>query len=348
MDEKGYEAVLVEGAEALADDLAGIDDGDEAVGVVLAQEVAQLQSLPTGEHGDQHAELVVGVGTVGLFHRGGAVHVVDDEVQNGLWVRGHNGAHLAQADVFNGTVHHKALADQAQDAVQAGAHAEAPGGGQHDEDVAGHQGLADLHRGIFGQDQGHNVGAAGGCTDVKHDGRTQRGQEHRKHQVQHGIAAHGHTRGVQPLAQRHEKGQGKGRIDGPAHALYAEEHKPQHHQHQVDDPHKAAHNTKELIDKNEFFSLSFLSEKYRDALNYCGSHSGRDENDKISAAGLTLTSRHSIPFIDEGNMILLCEKMSATRLTEDSFLMPEIAQKWYADHDMHTMYIAEIIDILAR
>lgn len=83
--------------------------------------------------------------------------------------------------------------------------------------------------------------------------------------------------------------------------------------------------TKELIDKMNSFS-QLLSEKYRDALNYCGSHSGRDENDKISAAGLTLTSRHSIPFIDEGNMILLCEKMSATRLTEDSFLMPEIAQ----------------------
>jgi len=47
-------------------------------------------------------------------------------------------------------------------------------------------------------------------------------------------------------------------------------------------------------------------------------------------------------------MVLLCEKMSATRLTEDSFLMPEIAKKWYTDHDMHTMYIAEIIDILAR
>ena len=211
------------------------------MGVVLTQEVAQLQSLPTGEHGDQHAELVVGVGTVGLFHRGRTVHLLDDEVQNGLGVGRHDGAHLAQADVFNGTVHHKALADQAQDTVQAGAHAKAPGGGQHDEDVAGHQGLADLHRGIFGQDQGHNVGAAGGCTDVKHDGRTQRGQEHRKHQVQHGIAAHGHTRGVQPLAHRHEKGQGKGRINGPAHALYAEEHEPQHHQHQVDDPHKAAH-----------------------------------------------------------------------------------------------------------
>ena len=43
---KGYEAVLVEGAEALADDLAGVDDGDKAVGVVLPQKVAQLQSLP--------------------------------------------------------------------------------------------------------------------------------------------------------------------------------------------------------------------------------------------------------------------------------------------------------------
>ena len=87
------------------------------MGVVLPQEVAQLQSLTAGEHGHQYAELVVGVGTVGLFHRGGAVHVVDDEVQNGLRVRSHNGAHLAQADVFNGTVHHKGLANKAKDTV---------------------------------------------------------------------------------------------------------------------------------------------------------------------------------------------------------------------------------------
>ena len=60
---------------------------------------------------------MVGVGTVGFFHRGGTVHVVDDEVQNGLRVCSHNGAHLAQADVFNGTVHHKGFADQAKDTV---------------------------------------------------------------------------------------------------------------------------------------------------------------------------------------------------------------------------------------
>ena len=30
--------------------------------------------------------------------------------------------------------------------------------------------------------------------------------------------------------------------------------------------------TKNFIDNGEFFSLSFLSEKYRDALKYCGAH----------------------------------------------------------------------------
>lgn len=105
--------------------------------------------------------------------------------------------------------------------------------------------------------------------------------------------------------------------------------------------------TKEFLDKNEFFSVTFLSEAYRDALNYCGSHSGREGN-KIEKAGLTLATRHNIPYIDEGNFVLLCEKMSATRITEDSFCMPEIKEKWYKDGDMHTMYIAEIIDLMAR
>ena len=36
---KGYEAVLVEGAEALADDLAGVDDGDKAPGIVLRRKL---------------------------------------------------------------------------------------------------------------------------------------------------------------------------------------------------------------------------------------------------------------------------------------------------------------------
>ncbi|MDE7476646.1 MAG: flavin reductase [Lachnospiraceae bacterium] len=104
--------------------------------------------------------------------------------------------------------------------------------------------------------------------------------------------------------------------------------------------------TKELIDAGDFFSISFMGKTYKDALNYCGTHSGRDI-DKVAEAGLTWNYKHSIPFIDESNLVFLCEKMSATKLTEESFLSPEIS-KWYTDGDMHTMYIAEIIEVMAR
>ena len=53
-------------------------------------------------------------------------------------------------------------------------------------------------------------------------------------------------------------------------------------------------------------------------------------------------------YIDEGNLVLVCEKMSATRITDDSFLDSEITDKWYKDGDMHTMYVGQIIDVLAR
>ena len=105
--------------------------------------------------------------------------------------------------------------------------------------------------------------------------------------------------------------------------------------------------TKEFIDSHEFFSLSFLGEEYRESLNYCGSHSGRDE-DKFHKAALTPAFRHSIPYPDEANLVLLCRKMAAVPITEDTFVDPQIMEKWYADHDMHTMYVGEIIDTLAR
>ena len=104
--------------------------------------------------------------------------------------------------------------------------------------------------------------------------------------------------------------------------------------------------TKEFLDTGEFFSVSFMSQEYKDTLNYCGSHSGRD-GDKVQQAGLTWNYKLSIPFIDEGSFILLCHKLSAIKLTEDSFLSPEIA-KWYKDGDLHTMYVGEIIELMAR
>ena len=105
--------------------------------------------------------------------------------------------------------------------------------------------------------------------------------------------------------------------------------------------------TKEFIDKGDFFSLSFFDEKYRSALNYCGAHSGRTEN-KFEKAGLTPAFRHSIPYPDEANFVLLCRKMAAVPINEDTFIDKHIADTFYKDGDMHMMYVGEIIEAMAR
>ena len=106
--------------------------------------------------------------------------------------------------------------------------------------------------------------------------------------------------------------------------------------------------TKEFIDNGEFFSMSFFDEKYRDALSYCGKESGRNVDDKFKGAGLTPAFRHNIPYPDEANLVLLCRKMAAVPITEDTFVDPQIMPKWYSDNDMHVMYVGEIIEAVAR
>ena len=90
-----------------------------------------------------------------------------------------------------------------------------------------------------------------------------------------------------------------------------------------------------------------MSEQYKNAMKYCGSASGRDE-DKFKNAGFTLAFRHSIPYIDEGNCVLLCKKLSATPISHESLLDPSLKEKWYSNGDYHTMYIVEIIEAMAR
>ena len=105
--------------------------------------------------------------------------------------------------------------------------------------------------------------------------------------------------------------------------------------------------TKEFLDNGEFFSLSFFDEKYRNALSYCGAHSGRNEN-KFEKAGLTPAFRHSIPYPDEANLVLLCHKVAAVPVNQDTFTDRSISSAFYADGDIHTMYVGEIIEAMAR
>ena len=89
-------------------------------------------------------------------------------------------------------------------------------------------------------------------------------------------------------------------------------------------------------------TLSFFKEEYRDALKYCGSHSGRNE-DKIHNAGLSVTfTDEEVPAITQASLVLECRKLYCDMLKEECFLDKSIIDKWYAAKDYHKAYILEI------
>jgi flavin reductase (DIM6/NTAB) family NADH-FMN oxidoreductase RutF len=105
--------------------------------------------------------------------------------------------------------------------------------------------------------------------------------------------------------------------------------------------------TKEFIDNEEYFSLCVLPEEYRQILNYCGTKSGRDE-DKIAETKLTIDESEKVPIFKESRLVLICKKLYAQDLTEQSFIDKSLVEKNYKAKDFHTMYIAEIEKILTN
>lgn len=99
--------------------------------------------------------------------------------------------------------------------------------------------------------------------------------------------------------------------------------------------------TYEFMEKNSTFTLSFFPEKYREALSYCGSHSGRDV-DKAAETGLDpfSSSVNSVSF-KQAELILVCKKLYAGRVNPEDFIDPSVNDN-YKTKDYHKMYIAEI------
>lgn len=100
--------------------------------------------------------------------------------------------------------------------------------------------------------------------------------------------------------------------------------------------------TRQFIEKEELFTLSFFHSSYRQALSFCGSHSGR-EFDKAKETGLIpIPCNDSVTF-KQAKLVLVCRKKYRQEMTDDAFLDRDLLDKWYPKHDLHTTYIGEII-----
>jgi len=103
--------------------------------------------------------------------------------------------------------------------------------------------------------------------------------------------------------------------------------------------------TWKFMENNELFTMSFFPEEHRDALKYCGSHSGRD-TDKAGETGLTPfePSDGSIAF-EEAKLILECRKLYFGDFQPERFLDDKI-DGLYPEKGYHRMYIGEIEKVL--
>ena len=105
--------------------------------------------------------------------------------------------------------------------------------------------------------------------------------------------------------------------------------------------------TYNFTEKYGKYTLSFFSEKYRGALAFCGSHSGRD-TDKAEKTGLTPVFEDGYTYFAEAELVIFCEKKYADDLREENFTDKTTVQKCYPSRDFHRMYVGKITKCLKK
>ncbi len=102
--------------------------------------------------------------------------------------------------------------------------------------------------------------------------------------------------------------------------------------------------THDFMDNNDYFTVSFYPEEYKDVLGVMGSKSGRDM-DKMNDSGLTPEAVANTMTFKEAEMTLVCKKLCKQPIEAEN--MPEdIKNAMYADEDWHDMYIGEVVEVI--
>jgi flavin reductase (DIM6/NTAB) family NADH-FMN oxidoreductase RutF len=105
--------------------------------------------------------------------------------------------------------------------------------------------------------------------------------------------------------------------------------------------------TRLFTDSSSYFTLSFFEERYREVLNYCGTHSGRDVN-KIKETRLTPLFGDDTIYFAEARLVFQCKKMYYQDIDPGNFLDPTIDERNYPLKDYHRLYVGEIVSCLVK
>lgn len=102
--------------------------------------------------------------------------------------------------------------------------------------------------------------------------------------------------------------------------------------------------TKEFVDHQESFSLSFFDGQYKKELGVLGSVSGRDK-DKIDDVHFHTTYLDGTPTFEEASLVFIVEKIYEDDINPNCFKDSSLDHRWYPEKDYHRIYIAKIKSI---
>ena len=103
-----------------------------------------------------------------------------------------------------------------------------------------------------------------------------------------------------------------------------------------------------FMEENDTFTLCFFDEKYKPALTFCGTKSGRDY-DKAKETGLTPINIDGVTAFEEAKLVLVCKKHYSAMLDENAFCDTEAKSKWYSDtNPMHKQFIGAITAVYTK
>lgn len=100
-----------------------------------------------------------------------------------------------------------------------------------------------------------------------------------------------------------------------------------------------------LLNAEPEFTLNFLPQALRPALDLCGSRSGRD-TDKWAAAGLEAEPSAEVgaPRVRGARLVLECRVLATLDLDPSRFLEPAI-EALYPSKDYHRVYLGDVLAV---
>ncbi len=110
--------------------------------------------------------------------------------------------------------------------------------------------------------------------------------------------------------------------------------------------------TNHLMEESDYFTLSFLSEKYKKELALMGTKSGK-EVDKYELTGLTpvFDNDKFCSYIKESEFVLKLKKISELKFDYNSLFDEAAIKKYYSGEDLnnfHHVYFGEIVSTLVN